>query len=422
MTGLLSRAAERRTAPAAPPPMREATSAAEVFGTDADPEPVLTPEDALAVSAVYACVRLLSDTIATLPLDAFLRVGTRRREIAAPPAWVRKPNPDMGRIAFLGMVMTSLLLTGNAYILVSRDRAGRVVALDVIPTHLVHPRYARVAGRRVIVYELSTTDEDGIPQVLGVLGSRDVLHLRGLPLAGSLTGVSPIRAAAVTVGLALNAQDYGYEFFGGGALPGAVVSVPGTMTAAGLKAARATWRTIHGGRGNRHGLAVLTEGATFNKISISPDEAQFLETRAFQVPEIARLFGVPPHLIADASGSTSWGSGLAEQDLAFAKHSVRPWVERIEEALSELLAADLGQPNAFVKFGLDAMARASVKDRYEAYRVALNNGMLTRNEVRALEDLSPDTTGYGDHFLLPSSLALVGADGVTSLAASPVSA
>lgn len=412
--GWMTRAASRRAAME----MRAipgATTAAEVFESDAETSTVLTPDVALTVAAVFACVRLLSDTISTLPAAAFRRVGNVRKPYDD-PAWLRKPNPDMGRIAFFGTVMTSLLLEGNAFILVTR-RAGRVVALDVIPASMVHPRYVRLAsGRSVLVYELTATGEDSAVQVIGALSASDVLHLRGIPLAGSLRGVSPLCAAATTIGLAIHAQEYGAEFFANGATPGAVVEVPGAMTPEGMRAARRTWRQLHGGKGNRHGLALLTEGAKYTKVSISPDEAQFLETRQFQISDVARIFGVPPHLIADASGSTSWGSGLAEQNIAFAQHSVRVWVERLEEAFTALLVSETRDESVFVKFNLDAMQRGSIKDRFDGYRTGLQNGIYTRNEVRALEDLPPDTSEFGDMFALPTNLALLGPDGPIQLA------
>ncbi|RSN58839.1 phage portal protein [Amycolatopsis sp. WAC 04182] len=401
---------EKRSAPV---PVEQARTTAELFGVDAPDDEPLTRETALKVSAVFACVRLLTDAIATLPVDAYRRVAGRRRPFTAPD-WLTKPNPDIGRIAFFGQIMTSLLLEGNAYILVSRV-GGRVVALDVIPASMVEPRYvATRSGRKRLVYQLSVAGEEEPSDVVGALDPKDVIHLQGLPLAGELRGVSPLKAASLTIGSALSALEYGADFFRDGALPGAVVNVPGPMTPEGLKAARQTWRNIHRGRGNRHGLAILTEGATFQKVTISPDEAQFLQTRQFQVPDVARLFGVPPHLIADATNSTSWGSGLSEQNTSFAQYSTRPWVERIEEALTALLVADTGDTKAFVRLNIDAIQRGALKDRMDTYRVGLASGIYTRNEVRALEDLPPDTE-YGDFFQLPLNLALLTPDGPLSL-------
>ncbi|MCP3800193.1 phage portal protein [Allokutzneria sp. A3M-2-11 16] len=408
---------ETRSATAIDP--AEATTNAELGGAEpALAAKALTPRDALAVSAVYACVRLLSDTIATTPVGLFKRTTTGTREPLDRPSWLTKPNPDTRWIEFVATVMTSLLLEGNAYILVTRAGA-EILALDVIPVSAVTPKYLkRGKGRRELIYELSLTGEDGAQEVVGALSREDVLHIKGMPLTGSLTGVSPLDAARRTIGLSLAAQEFGAEFFENGATPGAVISVPGTMTPAGLRAARQTWRAIHGGAGNRHGLAILTEDAKFQKVTISPDEAQFLETRAFQIPDIARLYGVPPHLIADASGSTSWGSGLSEQNTAFVQFAVRAWAERLEEGLTALLGDDAVSAGEFVRFNLDALARGALAERLESYRTGIQNGIYARDEVRALEDLPPDPSGLGGFLMVPTNLAILTPDGPMALTAS----
>ncbi|MEO6770469.1 MAG: phage portal protein [Umezawaea sp.] len=373
--------------------------------------PAITPEGALAISAVYASVRLIADSIATTPWDTFQRGRGGTRRPFDRPLWMDQPSTDVRRIKFLTEIMTSLLLEGNAYILITRAR-GEIIALDVIPATAVDPRYVRHRnGRRELVYQITAVGEDGSVEVVGALPASDVLHISGISLAGSIKGVSPLHAARRTFGLSLAAQEYGAEFFENGAMPGAVISVPGPMTPDGLTAARRTWRTIHGGKGNRHGLAILTEDAKFQKISVTPDEAQFLQTRQFQVPEVVRIFGVPPHLVADATNSTSWGSGLAEQNTAFVQHTLTTWVARIEEAFSTLLGPRGVRAGAFIKFNLGALLRGSLRERLDAYRVALQTGIYTRDEVRAWEDLPPDPSGLGGYLMVPMNLAILTPDG-----------
>ncbi|MGW0523055.1 phage portal protein [Crossiella sp. NPDC003009] len=414
-------APERRAAPVEP---ADATTNAELIGwtgREHGGDGPMPARDALTISAVYACVNLLAHTLATTPLETYRRTGGRRESYPR-PQWIDQPNEDTRRIRFVATVMTSLLLDGNAYILVTRS-GGEVVALDVIPAAAVEPMYVPMRnGVRRLVYQLTTGDDQGRVQVVGALDRADVLHIVGLPLTGQIKGVSPLQAAKRTFELSIGAETYGAEFFTNGAVPGAVISVPGTMTPQGLKAARQTWRTIHGGRGNRHGLAILTEDAKFEKISIAPDEAQFLQTRQFAVPDIARIYGVPPHLIADASGSTSWGSGLAVQSSAFVQFSVRAWAERIEEALTTLLGERARAAGAFVRFSLDALTRGALTERLEAYRTGLQIGVYTINEVRALEDLPPDATGYGDFAMVPTNLAMLTPEGPVPLASPPAPA
>lgn len=397
----------------------EVTDTSGLMGwvTDTDAARELTPEGALALSAVYGSVRILSDTLATTPIDSFRRSGKRRLPHAR-PFWLDQPNPETRKIEFIVSIMTSLLLEGNAYILITRV-LGRITALDIIPASCVEPKYVRQRGKpRRLVYELSVTDDEGRVEIVGALEASEILHIKGMTLAGSVRGVSALKAAKATFGLGLAAQEYGAEFFERGAIPGAVISVPGTMTPAGLRAARATWRTIHGGKGNRHGLAILTEDARFQKITVTPDEAQFLQTRAFQIPDVARIFGVPPHLLADASGSTSWGSGLAEQNTAFVQFAVRAWAERLEEALNTLFTEAERKAGAFVRFNLDALLRGALKERLESYRVGISNSIYTPDEVRAWEDLPPDPSGLGGFLRAQTSLAILTKDGPLVLAKS----
>jgi HK97 family phage portal protein len=167
-----------------------------------------------------------------------------------------------------------------------------------------------------------------------------------------------------------------------------VIETPGEMTREAAERFAESWHARHQGVGSANRVGVLTGGAKLQRVSIQPNDAQFLETRAFQVPDIARIFGVPPHLIADASNSTSWGSGLAEQNLAFGQFSLRPWIDRIEEAHNRLLVTH-GVTEAFVKLNMDALLRASLKDRYESYAVGIASGFLEEDEARALEDMPP---------------------------------
>jgi HK97 family phage portal protein len=342
----------------------------------------VSTDSAMRLSAVFACLRLLSEAISTLPVDTFIRFQGTRRAWRPRPDYLSFQPPQGSRINYLSQVMLSLLTDGNAFVATPRDELG--VPLDLIVIDPTRVTIDRVRGR--LRYQLNAQELD--PRW-------DLMHIPGMTLPGHLRGLSPIGYARETIGLGLAAQSFGRSFFENGALPGAVIEAPHGMSDEAVKRWQATWNAGHQGVANANRIGVLTEGAKLSQVSVHPDEAQFLETRQFQVPDIARIYGVPPHLIADASNSTSWGSGLAEQNIAFGQFSLRPWLERIEDAHTRLLTTH-GLPDVFVKLNLDALLRASLKDRYEAYGVGITNKFLLPNEARATEDMRP--LNGGDQF------------------------
>lgn len=331
-------------------------------------------EQSMRLSAVFACLRLLSEAVATMPLDTFVRNNGTRASYRPKPDYLGFQPPQGSRIDYLSQVMLSLLSDGNAFVATPRDALGvplTLVAID--PTRVTVARQGEQ-----IVY---TIDDIAYSEY-------DIMHIKGMCMPGALRGLSPLGYARETVELGLSAQRYGAAFFENGALPGAVVEAPGDFSQAAADRMSAMWNAKHKGTSNASKLGVLTGGAKLNRVSIAPEEAQFLQTRQFQVPDVARVFGVPPHLIADASNSTSWGSGLAEQNLAFGQFSLRPWVDRIEDAHGRLLTSH-GLPDVFVKLNMDALLRAGTTERYKAHEIALRSGFLQINEVRRLEDLPP---------------------------------
>jgi HK97 family phage portal protein len=346
----------------------------------------VTPSSAMQVTAVWACVRLISEGVATLPLDSFQRIDGVRKPYRPRPDWLDFRLNEFGRIEVISQMVVSLLLAGNAYAAVLTNDLGEVYDLVVLDPEAV--TVERRDGR--LVYSVNGSPFPGL-----------LLHVPGIMLPGATKGLSPIRAAQETIGLSLAATEFGAAFFGNGAIPGALVEVPGKLSPVGVTTMKDGWNELHRGAGNAHRLAVLTEGAKFSKVSLAPNEAQFLETRQFQVADIARLFGVPPHLIGDASGSTSWGSGLAEQNVAYLQHSLRPWIERLEAALGRVLRAEGRPPGVFVKFNVDALLRGDSHKRMEAYRIGLQEGIYSPDEVRTWEDLPPIPGGKGSAFRIP---------------------
>ncbi|WCO67882.1 phage portal protein [Iamia majanohamensis] len=346
---------------------------------------VVTNDRAMRLSAVFACLRLISEAISTLPLDTYVRNGGTRRPYRPRPDYLGFEPPQSSRVDYLSQLLLSLLTDGNAYVLTPRDRMGVPVDLFVLNPEsvTVERKRGRVTYR---VFDQEVTD-------------RDLMHIKGMTLPGELEGMSPIGYARETIGIGLAAQDYGRAMMENGATPSMAIKVPpgpdgGLGSSAKERAQKIaeTWNATHRGPKNAGKVGVLLGGAEPVPFSINPDDAQYLETRQFQVPDIARIFGVPPHLIADASNSTSWGSGLAEQNLAFGQFSLRPWLERIETAHTRLLSTH-GLTDVFIKLNLDALLRASLKDRYDSYAVGINSGFLSANDARSLEDMPPVPNG-----------------------------
>jgi HK97 family phage portal protein len=332
-------------------------------------------DDAMRLSAVFACLRLLSEAISTLPIDTFIRSNGARRAYRPRPDYLNFGQPGLSRIDYFSQVMLSLLTDGNAYVLTPRRADGTVIELVVLdPSRMVVEKH-----HGQLRYTCNNVPLDPV---------RDLMHIKGMCLPGHIVGISPIAYAAETVGVGLNAQRYGSSFFDNGAVPSVAISSPNKLEKDVARRWADEWNASHQGTSNAHKVAVLSGGATMSAVSITPEDAQFLQTRQFTVPDVARVYGVPPHLIADASNSTSWGTGLSEQNIAFGQFSLRPWTERIEEAHGRLLTLD-GLPDVFLKLNMDAVLRASLSDRYESYKIAIDSEFMTPNEARRFEDMAP---------------------------------
>jgi len=365
---------------------------------------VVDYNSALALSAVFAATRLLSDTISTLPLDVFFRRQGTENVFRPLPEWIQSMNPTLRNNEVLGQVMMSLLLDGNAYLATLRDNTGNILEVTPLDPTDITPKLRDEEGRKTMVFHSEKVPGEEF-------SSRDITHFRGLMKPGEIVGVSPIRAAREMIGLGLGAQKYGAAFFGNGGLPGSMIEVPGQLSEEGVHALKQAWNDVHRGAGNSHRLAVLTEGAKFSKVSLNPEDSQFLETKMASVGDVARLYGIPPHLLADASGSTSWGSGLHEQNVAFSMYSLRPHITRLEAGITSMLRSQ-GISVAYAKFDLATLSRGT-NERWDSYQSGIMNGIYSINEVRALEGLPPIEDG--DTHYVPLNLAPVGVETVEEI-------
>lgn len=359
----------------------------------------VTPESSLRATAVFACVRVLSETLASLPLITYKRL-TRGKNRASDfylyPILHDTPNPEMTSFTFRETLTAHTALWGNAYAEMQLDGAGRVTALwPLLPNRtqperlpsgtLIYKTFVPGAGYRA-------------------LSADRVLHVRGLGMNGVL-GLSPIAQARNAIGLALATEEFGGRVFGNGSMPGVVLKYPGNLTDDQYNDAQSSWQAAHGGLSNAHRVAILEGGIEAERLGIPNDDAQFLETRKFQTREIARLFRVPPHLISDLEQATF--SNIEQQSLEFVIYTMLPWFARWEQEISRSLLLERERREYFAEFLIDSLLRGDTSVRFEAYGKAISSGWMNRNEAREKENMNPGDPAL-DKFLEPMNMAEAG--------------
>lgn len=357
----------------------------------------------MQMTAVYSCVRILSEAVASLPLNVYRYTETGGKEKAINHSLYRllhdEPNPEMSSFIFRETLMTHLLLWGNAYAQIIRNGKGEVIALyPLMPDRMTVDRDAN--GRLYYKYRKSNDDAPTMESGVVNLAPSDVLHVPGLGFDG-LVGYSPIAMAKNVIGLAIAAEEYGSKFYANGAAPSGVLEHPGTLKDP--TRVRDSWNSTFGGSSNSHKVAVLEEGMKYTPISISPNEAQFLETRKFQINEIARIFRVPPHMVGDLEKSSF--SNIEQQSLEFVKYTLDPWVIRWEQALYRTLLSEEEKKSYFFKFNVEGLLRGDYQSRMQGYATARQNGWMSANDIRELEDLDriPAELG-GDLYLINGNM------------------
>ena len=347
-----------------------------------------TPIDestAMRISAFYSCVLLISDTISTLPLDAYIRRDGNRVPYRPRPDWVMKPDVDLLRSEHYQQVLVSLLLDGNAFIRIYRDSRGDVANLVVLDPMRITVR--RNPATREIEYVFDSSDA-------GVVSKDDMLHITEMRKPGALRGLSRVSELKDNLGLASALQSFAARFFGQGATVQGIIEFPGNLTREQATNLRDNFDISHKSYKKAHKTGVLSGGAKYTKTGTAPDEAQMLESRKLAIEEIARMFRVPPHMIAITTpGAMSYAS-LEQNIINFVVHTLRPYLEKIEQAYTTLLPSE-----AFIKFNVDGLLRGDYTTRIQGYSIGLQAGFYSVNDVRRFEDLRP--VDQGDQFRVP---------------------
>lgn len=375
---------------------QDSVSAAPVFyfGTSGSGKSV-TVQSAIQLSTVYACVRVISETIASLPLGIYETVNDGNEKATDHPLYRLlhdEPNSEMTSFVFREVMLAHLLLYGNSYSQIIRSGKNQVIGLyPLLPDHMDVDRDSK--GN--LTYTYTTSDGKTV-----VMKPRDVLHIPGLGFDGVM-GYSPIALEKNAIGLGIASEEYGSKFFSNGARPSGILTHPNTVK--NPKALRESWNSAYGGSSNSNRVAILEEGMKFEPIAIPNNEAQFLETRKFQVDEICRIFRVPPHLVGNLEHATF--SNIEHQSIDFAVHTIRPWLVRIEQAMNRALLSDQEKGRFFVQFNIDGLMRGDYKSRMEGYAIGRQNGWLSANDIRALENQNPIPADQGgDAYLVNGNM------------------
>lgn len=360
---------------------------------------VVSQENAIKIAPVFAAVRLIADSISTLPLDAFYRAGNERRALRPKPIWVDQPEPDRSiqRADHYQMMIYSLLIYGESFTRKLFDARGDVIAL-----HIMDPRRFRVVrnpdGR--IEYQVDHGKT--------ILSEDEVVHITDLRLPGALHGTSRITELKETLGLAKALEQFSAAFFGNGSSVGGVIEYPGELTAEQAKGLQDAWERGHKGLSKAHRPGILSGGAKFNATTIPPNDSQLIEEQQFAVESVARIFRIPIHMLQSTQqGAMSYAS-VEESSRQFVTYTLLPMISKIEGAYSPLLTGD-----AFLKFNVDGLLRANLQDRYTAYSQAMQGGWLSINDIHRLEDL--DRVEGGDEYRVSLANVNLGAANVVEL-------
>ena len=357
-------------------------------------------KSAMQIATVYACVRLLAESVAQLPLHLYryTNSGTGKEMAADHPVYSiihRQPNPEMTSFTWRETMMVHLLLWGNSYSQIIRDGKNGILSIyPLLPENVEVDRDER--GEIYYIYHAYTDEAPGEKNKDIIFQREEVLHVPGLGFNG-LVGFSPIAMMKNALGSTLAVEKYGSAFFKNGAQPSGVLEHPGVLK--NPEKIRQNWTDVYGGANNAHKVCVLEEGMSYKAISLPPEDSQFLSTRQFGVEEICRIFRVPPHMVQDLQRATF--NNIEHMAIEFVMHTLMPWLIRIEQAIIKDVLVGEEKDQLFPKFNVDGLMRGDYKSRMEGYAVAITNGIMSVNDVRKLENMDPldDADGGNLHLI-----------------------
>lgn len=338
----------------------------------------ITETVVMGIPAVYACIRVLAESIASLPLITYERMTNGDKERAREFSLFRilhdSPNPLMTSFELRELLVGHLCLRGNAFCFIERD-GGEVTALWPL-----HPDKVTVeVSGRELVYK---HQNDGVEKVYPM---GDILHIRGLSADG-IIGYSPLSLLRDTFGASKAVQEYSASYFKNDASPGGILTTPNSLGAPAHANLKAAWAEGYQGKGKHHRTAIMDNDLKWQSIGVSPQDSQLIESQKFSVVEVARCFRVPLNLVMDYERSTY--SNVTEQNRSFLTHTLQPWLTRIEQAISKSLLTESEKEKYFVEHLTQGFLRADTKTRFESYKIAIDAGFLTVDEVRQLENMN----------------------------------
>ena len=369
------------------------------FGQDTAAGVEVNEDTALQTAAVFACVRILAETVASLPLITYRRLNDRAKERAKDfylyPILHDSPNGEMTSMEWRETMQGHLALRGNAFSEIEFSNSGRVRGLW--PLHPDKILLKRDKESDELFYEYRLPEKFGAAPK--TLPAWRVLHLRGLGSNG-LVGYSPIAMARQAIGLSMATEEFGARYFGNGAQPGGVLEHPGILGEEGHKRIKASWDEAHGGLAKSHRIAIIEEGMKYQQVGIAPEDSQFLQTRKFQLSEIARFFRIPPHMLADLDRATF--SNIEHMGIEFVVYTLSPWLTRWEQRMALSLLSENERKQYFIEHLVAGLLRGDIQSRYTAYATGRQWGWLSRNDVREIENMNP--IEGGDDYLSPLNM------------------